>query len=385
MNLYEVEGKQLFRSAGIPVPEGQVVTRPEEAAEVAQRLGGGAAVKAQVRSGHRGQQGAVRLVHSPEEARQAAEAILAMDLDGERPAGVLVEALLEIRQELYVALTINSRSGSGLLMFSHRGGMSIEEIAATDPEALATLELDGLRVPRQHEFVAMFTPAQREALGRALPRVTAILQKVVRAAYDLDALTLEINPLVVTGDRRVVAADAKVVLDEEAAFRHDYGLDLLPRPSLGELEQRARDAGLSYVPLGTGGNVGIIAGGAGLAMATMDIIKAYGGRPANFLDTGGGVTEEQMAEALRIVLAAPGIEGIIVNVFGGINNCAVMARGLARVLSEGSLDIPLVVKMRGHSQDEGWATLESFGVPLVRHGTTDEAARLLLERMEVVA
>ncbi len=377
MKLIEKDGKDIFKRFGIPVPQGRLAHDPDQAAAAAAELGGRAVVKAQVLRGKRGKAGAVRLVGSPEEARQAAAAILGMDLGGERVTVLLVEERLDIAKELYAGITIDPGRGSAVLIFSARGGMDIEEVAATAPEAVVSLPFDGVEPVRRHDLYAL---VKRAGLtGPELVAVTGVLLGLVQGFTAMDATTAEINPLVIVAGGRAVAADAKLVIDDSALFRHK---DLTPTETepQGPLEKAAWKAGVAYVPL-AGGEVGVIAGGAGLALATMDTISTLGSRPADFLDVGGGVSVDRMAASMRIVAGTPGVRGILVNVFGGINNCELMARGVLKALDEDHIEVPVVVKMRGHSQDEGWALLEAAGIDVIKKGTTEEAVRLIIQEI----
>ncbi len=377
MKLIEKDGKDIFKRFGIPVPQGRLAHDPDQAAAAAAELGGRAVVKAQVLRGKRGKAGAVRLVGSPEEARQAAAAILGMDLGGERVTVLLVEESLDIAKELYAGITIDPGRGSAVLIFSARGGMDIEEVAATAPEAVVSLPFDGVEPVRRHDLYAL---VKRAGLtGPELVAVTGVLLGLVQGFTAMDATTSEINPLVIVAGGRAVAADAKLVIDDSALFRHK---DLTPTETepQGPLEKAAWEAGVAYVPL-AGGEVGVIAGGAGLALATMDTISTLGSRPADFLDVGGGVSVDRMAASMRIVAGTPGVRGILVNVFGGINNCELMARGVLKALDEDHIEVPVVVKMRGHSQDEGWALLEAAGIDVIKKGTTEEAVRLIIQEI----
>jgi succinyl-CoA synthetase beta subunit len=380
MKLCEFEGKALFGRRGIPIPAGKVADHPLQAAAAALELGKPVVVKAQVQSGKRGKAGGVKRAADPAEAETVAAGILGMEIGGERVEQVLVEEQVAIAQELYAGVTLDPGTGQAVLIFSVQGGMDIEAVADEDPSALATMQLDGISPVRPYQVLET---VKRGGLGGAAAvAVGAVLEKLIALFFALDCTTAEINPLVVTTQGEVIAADSKLVLDDSALYRHK-DLGLAPREEeLTDLERQARDAKLAYVPLGQGGNIGIIAGGAGLAMATMDMVAAHGGRPANFLDTGGGVSADQMATAVRVVAADPAVEGILINVFGGINNCAIMAEGIARVLKEDGLKLPIVVKMRGHNQDEGWATMAEWQVPVVKLGTTEEAVVTLLDVMK---
>jgi len=378
VNLLEYQGKRLLAARGINVPRGQVAHTAEEAGKVAAELGVPVVVKAQVRSGKRGKAGGVLPADTPSGAREAAERILGMEIGGHRVEAVLVEERLSIARELYAGITISPRDRAAGLMFSCHGGMDVEEVAARSPQAIVSLAVDGVKPVWRHHILDL---VKRAGLGgEVLGQVADAVARLVRAFLELDATTAEVNPLVVTAEGPVVAADAKLVIDDAALFRHPE-LARESAPVADPLEAMARQARLAYVPL-PGGNVGVIAGGAGLALATMDTVFALGARPANFLDVGGGVSQEGMAAALRVVARTPGVEGIVINVFGGINNCEVMARGIAQVLDEDGLSVPLVVKMRGHSQEEGWAILAERGVEVVKYGTTGEAVARLLELMK---
>lgn len=403
----EFEGKELFKTWGIPVPAGFIATTPEEAQSAAERIcaangpgSGGVVLKAQVSSGGRGKAGLVRFAETPEQACETATALLNSALYREPVRVLLVEEKLDIEREYYVGITVNGASFRAEAILCGEGGTEIEEVARRDPARLIKLPLEPRRpVPVHIAIAAMKEMGLRE---KALVQGADILRRLVDLFFDIEALTVEINPLVMVRGRSravsgdvLVAADSKVILDDSAGFRRRLSFtapgpaNVPKRSASEELEEEAARYGLSYVRVDEDGDIGIIAGGAGLAMATVDMVAFHGGRPANFLDTGGGVTEEQMANAVKIVAKIPSVKGIIINVFGGINNCAVMARGIARALTDlgwqsESNRPPIVVKMRGHSQEEGWALLESFGVPLVKLGTTEEAVRLLLDRLSQV-
>ncbi len=377
MKLIEKDGKEVFQRFGIPVPLGRLVRDPEAAAAAAAALGGRAVVKAQVLTGKRGKAGAVRLVDSAEQASQAAAGIIGLNLGGEQVETILVEERLEIARELYAGITLDPGRGTAVLIFSVRGGMDIEEVAATAPEAVVTMPFDEVEPVRRHTLYAMAKQAGLH--GSELVVVVDVLFRLMRVFEDMDATTAEINPLVITAAGKAIAADAKLVIDDSALFRHK---DLIPTKTegLGELEKAAQQAGVAYVPL-PGGDVGVIAGGAGLALATMDTVSSMRGRPADFLDVGGGVSVDRMAASMRIVANTPGVKGILVNVFGGINNCELMAKGVLKAIDEAHIDLPVVVKMRGHSQEEGWALLEAAGFEVIKTGTTGDAVRLMLRKI----
>lgn len=378
MNLYEFEGKRLFQEFGIPVPEGRLIKTPEEAREEAARQGKPVALKIQILSGKRGKAGGIQFAQTPEEAEDVAARLLGCVFGDEKVQSLLIEEKLSIAQEFYAGLTIDPRQGKVILLVSSTGGVDVEEMAGVGQPDWARLYLDGVSPLQRYQLCDLLKKIGVK--GQVLPKMADILFRLKELFFAVDATTAEINPLVLTTAGQILAADAKIVLDDAATFRRGrYAPERVE--NLSPLEKEAREARLSYVPLREGGNIGIIAGGAGLALATMDMVAAHGGKPRNFLDTGGGVTEEQMAAALRIVAKTPGVEGILINVFGGINNCAVMARGITQVIREDGLSLPLVVKMRGHSQEEGWKLLEEYQIPTIKYGTTEEAVEELLKIM----
>lgn len=376
MRLFEYQGKEILRSAGIPVPRGVVADSPESAAKGAAQVGLPAVVKAQVLAGGRGKAGGVKLAKTTEEVQRHAEDILGMEIKGEVCRELLIDPATDIRTELYAGVTLDPVAGLPLLMFSHRGGMDIEEVAATSPGDVLRMHFPPEAPPRQYRILGLLKDAPfdsgiRLGIARA---VTALC----RAYVDSDCTTLEINPLVVSADGGIEALDAKAVVDDSALFRQPYRC--AAEEPASELEQRAKANKVNYVPLD--GDVAVLAGGAGLAMATMDMVNYTEHGAGSFLDTGGGISAERTAEALRISMATPGIRGALINIFGGINNCEIIACGVVDYLESDDSGRPVVVKMRGHSQDEGWALLEKHNVPCVKFGTTEEAVRLLVSIMD---
>lgn len=376
MDLYEHEAKELLARWGIRVPRGRVARTPGEAARLARELESTeVVVKAQVRAGGRGKAGLVQVV-SQAEVAAASASILGARHRGELVEKVLVEEKLDITQELYAGVIVDTRLGLPVLLLSCRGGMEIEELAAVEPEAVYQETV--ARIPPLHRITAAWLAAGYR--GPALGDVARVTRSLLELFFASDATMAEINPLACTASGAVVAADAKVTVDDAALFRQPWAAELV-RPPAGELEEIARQYRLAYVSLDSGGDIGIIAGGAGLALATMDMVRAWGGRPANFLDTGGGVSAGQVAAAMRIVHSTPGVRGILVNIFGGINNCLTVAQGIREFMAAEPLVASLVVKMRGHSQEEGWALLEEVGVKVVKYGSTEEAVKLLLTEL----
>lgn len=377
MLLYETEGKAVFNSYGIPIPRGKNAETPEEAKEAAREIGTEVVLKAQISSGGRGKAGVVKFAETPDEAQTIAGELLSKKVKGEQVKLLLVEEKIDINQELYLGITLDPILQKPVIIGCTEGGMEIEEVAEKTPDKIFKQPLEVLKPFKTHQ--ANDFMRQMGFHGKQLVKAGKVLSNLVKVYFDYDATTVEINPLVVTGDDEILAADSKLVVDDSASYRHPE----LPWKRLEEnlkpLEKEAKEAGFPYVMLENDGYIGILGGGAGVGLATMDTIYHHGGVPANFLDTGGGVTRERMAKALEVVIKTPGVKGVIANLFGGINNCAIMAQGIVDVLERQQVDIPIVVKMRGHHQEEGWKLLEKHNVPLVKYGSTDEAAELLMK------
>ncbi len=379
MKLYEHEGKQLLRALGIRVPDGGTVAHPDALDPVLERIGLPVVVKAQVLRGGRGKAGAVRFAAARAEAAAVAADLLGRDIGAERVETVLVEQKLPVAAELYAGVTVDPATGEPVLLLSSAGGMDVEEAAGRDPR-FQRARLDALHPPALHEILALCKRAG--VSGAALRPIAETVRGLATGYFRFDALTAEINPLVLTRDDRVYAADAKFELDDSALYRRDLPFTRpTGRRDMDPYEAEALDQGLAYVRTGEG-RIGVIAGGAGLCMASMDVIAAHGMKAANFMDLGGGASRETTAAALRMVLKTPGVRAVFMNVFGGINNCEIMAHGVSDALGAARPRIPIVVKMRGHSQEEGWRILERLGIPIVKHGTTEDAVALLMRTIE---
>jgi succinyl-CoA synthetase beta subunit len=376
MRLQEHQSKSLFARHGIPVPEGRVATTPEEARLFAQELCKEVAVKAQVLVGGRGKAGGIRLAGTPEEAATVAAEVLAMRIEGLPVRELLIEAAVQIEQEIYLGIVVDRGLRRAVIMASAEGGIEIEQVARDRPEAIYRAEIDPLRGLQD---------AQARALAREIgvsDRLRAGFEAIVRGLYEVfvsyDALLVEINPLVITEEGAWLALDGKVVLDDNALYRHP-GLARMQASSSGDVpssELEAREAGLSYVQLG--GDVGCVVNGAGLAMATMDAIQLYGGTPANFLDVGGGAGSERVTTALRLVLSAPGIKAVLINIFGGITLCDEVARGLVAALDQLRPSVPVVVRLAGANEEQGHEILNASGHTLIVAQTLDQAARTVV-------
>ena len=381
MKIHEFQGKSLLAGYGVAVPRGEVATTAEQAAGIARKLGGKVVVKAQIHAGGRGQGGGVKLAENAEEARAVAARILGMTLvtkqtgpQGQRVRSVLVEETLPIARELYLGIAVDRAAAQPVLMASAAGGMEIEEVAARDPHAILRQAFDPDRglpayTARRLAF-ALDIPVP--ALGKAV----AIMQALARAFSGLDASLAEINPLVLTADDRLVALDAKLNLDDNALYRHPELKALRDENEESPLEVEASRFNLNYIKLE--GNVACMVNGAGLAMATMDIIQYAGGRPANFLDVGGGASREQVKQAFQILLKDPSVRAILINIFGGILRCDTLATGVVEAAREVQLKLPLVIRMEGTNVEQGRQILEQSGLAItVAQGMRDAAEKVV--------
>ncbi len=377
MDLLEFEAKRRLAQKGVPVPRGSVAFSVEAAIRAGCQLDFPLMVKAQVPSGGRKKAGAVVEVHDVDELNVHAARLLGSCVAGDRTRAVLIEEYLPTQQEIYLAFQLDTGRREVLALLSPYGGIDIEKA----PEAPVMHGMNGVDPFMFKDALRMAKEAGFE--GNRGHEVAELLVMLAELVWHWDATTLEINPLLHTSDGRLIAADAKIVIDESAAFRHELGQSetTISEDDEDDNEARARRMGLQFVPL-SGGTIGIIAGGAGLALATMDTVRALGSRPANFLDVGGGVSREKMAAALELLGSIAEIDGVIINVFGGINNCQVMAEGILAALAKGAISGPLVVKMRGHEQETAWKILEQQSIEVVRWGTTGQAVKKLLKQIE---
>ncbi len=385
MDLFEYQARDLFEAHGVPVLRGIVARTPGEARAAAEQLGGGVVVvKAQVKVGGRGKAGGVKLAKSPDEAEKHARAILGMDIKGHLVEAVMVAEGADIAEEYYFSVLLDRANRNYLAMCSLEGGVEIEQLAEERPEALVKLNLDprtGLGEAAASEIVAKVGFAEDIA-----DQVTDVLVKLGDVYREADATLVEVNPLVKTGDGRIIALDGKVTLDDNADFRHPEREELVDATAIDPLELRAREKDLNYVKLD--GQVGVIGNGAGLVMSTLDVV-AYAGedlpgspKPANFLDIGGGASAQVMADGLDIILSDPQVEVVFVNVFGGITACSEVAKGIREALKQlgHRASKPIVVRLDGNAVEVGRAMLEEYAHPLVKVvETMDEAARTAAE------
>ena len=377
MKIHEYQAKKVLADAGVPVPRGGAAFTAGEARTVAERLGGRVVVKAQIHAGGRGKGGGVRVVAGAAEAERAAEAMLGMTLvtaqtgpAGRRVGRLLIEEALDIDRELYIGIVMDRALGRPVAMASRAGGVDIERVAAETPELILreALEPSGGLAPFR---------ARRLAYGLGLdPAVArsaaAVMLSAAWAIGDLDASLLALNPLVVTTGGKVLALDAKVNLDDNALFRHPELRELRDTAEEEDLEVEASRHGLSYVRLD--GSIGCMVNGAGLAMATMDIIQLAGGAPANFLDVGGGANADQIRNAFRILMADPNVAAVFINIFGGILRCDVLAAGVIAAVRELEVDLPVVIRMEGTNVETGRKMLEESGLNFTTADTMGEAA-----------
>jgi succinyl-CoA synthetase beta subunit len=382
MKVHEYQAKALLARYGVAVPRGEVAGTADEAREIAKKLGGAVVVKAQIHAGGRGKGGGIRVARDPDEAFEHARTILGMTLVTPQtgPAGrlvrkVLVEEALDLDRELYLGVTLDRSRALPMVIASRSGGMEIEEVAARDPSAVLREAVD--------PSLGMF-PFQARRLAFALGlaaepfrQAVSLMQSLFRAYVETDATLAEVNPLLVTSSGRVLALDAKMTFDDNALFRHPDIREMRDLAEEDPLEVEASKFGLNYVKLD--GNVGCMVNGAGLAMATMDLVKLAGGEPANFLDVGGGATEEQVKNAFRIILSDRNVRAILINIFGGIMRCDVIAKGVVAAVKEMGLSLPVVVRLEGTNVDEGKRILRESGLSVTPAEGLADAAQKAVE------
>jgi succinyl-CoA synthetase beta subunit len=366
MDLYEHQARDLFAEYGIPVPRAEVVDTPRKARAAAERLGDRVVVKAQVKTGGRGKAGGVKLAADSAAAELTARQILGMDIKGHTVHRVMLAQPVDIEAEFYVSYVLDRAAGRFLAIASAEGGMDIEEVAETRPDAVARILIDPV------EGVTA-TKAAEIASAAGLPAETAdVLLKLWHVLAKEDAVLVEVNPLVRTTEGRILALDGKVTLDDNARFRHARWGVSDEDPGGDALEAAAAAKGLNYVKLD--GEVGIIGNGAGLVMSTLDVVAGCGARPANFLDIGGGASAQVMADGLSVILSDPAVKSVFVNVFGGITACDAVAEGIVQALDSVTLTKPLVVRLDGNNAARGRAILDSNAHPLVQQATTMDGA-----------
>jgi succinyl-CoA synthetase beta subunit len=377
MNLHEYQARELFARFGLPVLPGQVATTPEEARDVAASLGGTVVIKAQVLVGGRGKAGGVKLAHTPGEAYEKARDILSLTIKGLPVRRVLVAQAADIARELYLSIVLDRARKLPLIMLSSEGGVDIEEVARTAPQKIVKrhIPLEGIR---PYEARALFKPILHE--GGLVAQAAAILMKLWRVYQEGDCSLAEINPLAITPEGRVLALDAKVILDDNADYRHREWEMWRDGADETAGQRLAREMGLSYVKLD--GDIGCVVNGAGLAMATMDLIKHYGGEPANFLDIGGSSNPDKVTAALRIITGESHVRAILFNIFGGITRCDDVANGIVQSLESAPLDVPLVIRLTGTNEEQARRILSDRG--LAATTSMDEGVKTVIARAQEV-
>jgi succinyl-CoA synthetase beta subunit len=359
MDLLEYQGKQLFAKHGVPVPEGRHATSVQEAVQAAEELGFPVVIKAQVQIGGRGKAGGIKLANDRQEAEKHADAILGMDIKGLTVHELYVEKASNIAEEYYAAILLDRGAKRPMAMLSRMGGMDVEEIADKDPEAIVRVHLDPLL--GFSDFVGRRLAFDAQIAGDVVRPVGALLAKLYEVYEQEDATLVEVNPLLVTEDREVVALDAKVTLDGNALFRHPDSAEFRDPSAEDPQEKLAKERGLTYVKLD--GNIGILGNGAGLVMSTLDVVAQAGGEPANFLDAGGGAKADEITSAVEVILSNPKVTAVLFNIFGGITRGDEVARGLIEAFSRLQPVLPFVVRLDGTNDEEGRALLAEANLP----------------------
>jgi succinyl-CoA synthetase beta subunit len=361
MDLLEYQGKELFKKHGVPVPEGRHAVSVDEAGAVADELGYPVVVKAQVQIGGRGKAGGIKLARDRDEAREHAEAILGMEIRGLTVRELYVEKASDIAEEYYAAIVFDRGAKRPMAMLSRMGGMDVEEIAEKDPAAMARVHVDPLL--GFSDFIARRLAFEAGIASDVIRPVGALIARLYETFVEEDAMLVEVNPLLVTGEREVVALDAKVTIDGNALYRHPDTAEFRNPSGEDPQEQMARERGLTYVKLD--GNVGILGNGAGLVMSTLDVVAQAGGKPANFLDAGGGSKAEAIVDAVEVILSDPKVSAVLFNIFGGITRCDEVARGLVTAFGQIDVQVPFVVRLDGTNDEEGRRILAEAELPNV--------------------
>jgi succinyl-CoA synthetase beta subunit len=377
VDLYEYQGKELFRRFGIPVSEGRLATSPAEARAAAEELGGQVVVKAQVLTGGRGKAGGIKLANDPADAESKAEEMLGLDIRGHVVRKLWIERASEIANEYYLSVTFDRGAKKPLFMLTTEGGIEIEEVAAHTPEALARLHVDPLEGFQPYQARRLIYSAGIED-PEEQKQIAAIVERLYRCFVETDAMLCEINPLIVTPEGEVRALDSKFTVDDNALFRHGDVAEMRDPEAYPPEERTAREKGVTYVKLD--GDVGILGNGAGLVMSTLDVIALVGGRPANFCDLGGGGDAQGVVDALEVIGADPQVRSILFNIFAGITRCDEVARGILQALSQITIEHPIVVRFDGTNAEEGREILAEAAPPNLHvEPTMLDAARRAVE------
>jgi len=373
LRLYEYQAKEVFKKYGIPIPIGSVVSSPTEARQVAEKIGKPVVLKVQVLVGGRGKAGGIKFASNPQEAEKIAKTLIGQTFKGFKVSKLLVEEKLQIKEEYYLGFTIDRSARKLVAIASSRGGVDIEEIAISFPQYIVKQHVDPLI--GFYPFMARQLIKKLGFEGKILNEMSSFLYKLYKIMIDYDAELIEINPLVLTEDNKLIAADARLNIDSDALFRHSDIKQIEELSTFSPYELEAKKAGLSYVELD--GNIGIIGNGAGLVMTTLDLVKMYGGNPANFLDVGGGAASESIATALRILLNHPRVKVILINILGGITRCDEVAKGIISALKTSNMGKPIVIRLTGTNELEGRKILKNEG--LIALSSMEEAAKKAVE------
>ncbi len=371
MKLHEYQSKRLFAKFGVPIPQGEIATSPQDARRIAQELGGPVVVKSQVLVGGRGKAGGIKLASIPDQAEEIASQILGMQIKGLTVKKVLIDEASEIQKEIYLGIVIDRAQRRAVMMASSEGGVEIEEVAQENPEAIIRVTINPFLGLRGYQ-------ANQIAMGIGLPRekfreFAQVANGLYQAFEAYDASLAEINPLIVDRDGKLLAVDGKMLIDDNALFRHPDLAEMRDVDEEAESEREARLAGLSYVDLD--GEIGCMVNGAGLAMTTMDLTKLFDGSPANFLDIGGGAGADKVATALRIILSDPKVKAVLFNIFGGITRCDQVAKGILEALDQIQPDLPMVARLVGTNEEQGRAILDESPYKLITAQTLADAAQ----------
>jgi succinyl-CoA synthetase beta subunit len=377
VDLYEYQGKELFKRFGIPVSEGRLATTPEEARAAAQEIGGQVVVKAQVLTGGRGKAGGVKLAEDPDDAEAKAKDILGLDINGHVVRKLWIESASDIAKEYYLSITFDRGAKQPLYMLTREGGVEIEQVAEENPDALARLHVDALEGFQPYQARRLIYGAGIDDLSEQ-KQILTLVEKLYRCFVESDAMLTEINPLIVTPDGEVRALDSKFTVDDSALFRHPDIAEMRDVEAADPQERLAREKGVTYVKLD--GNVGILGNGAGLSMSTVDVVVVAGGRPANFCDLGGGGDAQGVVDALEVITSDEQVRSIFFNIFGGITRCDEVARGILAALEQMKIELPIVVRLDGTNADEGRRILADAAPPNLHvEPTMLEAAQRAVE------
>jgi succinyl-CoA synthetase beta subunit len=379
MRLHEYEAKEIFSKYGIAIQQGGLAKTPKEAQDIAINLGKPVVIKSQVLVGGRGKAGGIRIVEDLNEVEIVADEVLKTEIKGYKPEGVLVLEKVVIKKEIYLGITIDRTSGIPVVILCSEGGVEIEEVTHRNPEKISKLPVNPLQ--NLYPYQVINAVKKIGLTGKALMETVNIVTKLYQVFKEYDGLIAEINPLVITEDERILCVDAVLQVDDSALFRHP-GLNKRKLSSMNERDKRLLRKGATFVKLD--GNIGLICSGAGLAMATMDMVNDYPSlSTANFLETGGGITSELMVDCMELVLEQPNLKAVFINLYGGINPIHEGAKGIAKIVREKKVNIPIVAKALGNRQEETWETLEEVGVHVIKESETQKAVKFLAELLGV--